>query len=312
MSTNIEGQQCPVCHAYLFEDDDIVYCPECGAPHHRDCYHALGHCGLEQDHGTDRQYDRVQARAAQRPPEPAVEQPREESTTPGTVRCRMCGEEFDDGRHACPRCGAPRLPQAGGYMMFDLLGGVPADMDIGEGVTAEQAKRFVIANTPRYIQKFAAMTVGKKTSWNWLAFLFPWAWFASRKMYLYALITGIIGVASGLLMQSFTLAVYSLGISTQPVSSMQLINEAVSQMQPGVLIAASLGVLIAFVLRIICGIFADGVYRKHVISGVKRINAESEDADADYRKFGGINFWALFLAIFAVEYLPAIIAGFFL
>ena len=31
MSFNIEGEQCPVCHAYLFEDDDVVFCPECGA-----------------------------------------------------------------------------------------------------------------------------------------------------------------------------------------------------------------------------------------------------------------------------------------
>ena len=57
MSLSVEGQKCPVCHAYLFDDDDVVFCPICGAPHHRDCYNAIGHCALEDKHGTDEQYD---------------------------------------------------------------------------------------------------------------------------------------------------------------------------------------------------------------------------------------------------------------
>ena len=62
MSLNTEGVSCVRCHAYLFPEDDIVYCPVCGAPHHRECYNQLGHCALEEFHGTDRQYDKVKAR----------------------------------------------------------------------------------------------------------------------------------------------------------------------------------------------------------------------------------------------------------
>ena len=32
MSLNTEGVSCVRCHAYLFPEDDIVYCPVCGAP----------------------------------------------------------------------------------------------------------------------------------------------------------------------------------------------------------------------------------------------------------------------------------------
>ena len=46
MSISIEGEKCPVCGAYLFDEDDVVFCPECGAPHHRECYNAVGHCAL--------------------------------------------------------------------------------------------------------------------------------------------------------------------------------------------------------------------------------------------------------------------------
>ena len=42
--------KCAICGSYLFDDDDIVYCPECGAPHHRDCYNTVGHCGKEDMH----------------------------------------------------------------------------------------------------------------------------------------------------------------------------------------------------------------------------------------------------------------------
>ena len=35
MSKQLDGKTCQACHAYLFEDDDIVVCPECGAPVYR-------------------------------------------------------------------------------------------------------------------------------------------------------------------------------------------------------------------------------------------------------------------------------------
>ena len=56
MGFDVKNKKCAVCEAYLFEDDDVVCCPICGAPHHRDCYSAVGHCGLEKYHGTDLQY----------------------------------------------------------------------------------------------------------------------------------------------------------------------------------------------------------------------------------------------------------------
>ena len=33
-----EGCQCPVCGKSFQESDDIVVCPQCGAPHHRECW----------------------------------------------------------------------------------------------------------------------------------------------------------------------------------------------------------------------------------------------------------------------------------
>ena len=39
--------QCPVCNKTFQDGDDVVVCPECGAPHHRECYEQNGHCFYE-------------------------------------------------------------------------------------------------------------------------------------------------------------------------------------------------------------------------------------------------------------------------
>ena len=104
MSLNTEGVSCVRCHAYLFPEDDIVYCPVCGAPHHRECYNQLGHCALEEFHGTDRQYDKVKAREEE---QAAAEMPNTGENAEGLITCQMCHEKYDFALNACPKCGAP-------------------------------------------------------------------------------------------------------------------------------------------------------------------------------------------------------------
>ena len=50
-------KHCAFCKAILFDDDDVVYCPECGAPHHRECYNSLGHCARIELHGVADPYE---------------------------------------------------------------------------------------------------------------------------------------------------------------------------------------------------------------------------------------------------------------
>ena len=46
-----KGCKCASCHKVLKEGDDIVICPECGAPYHRECYAAEGRCVFSAKHG---------------------------------------------------------------------------------------------------------------------------------------------------------------------------------------------------------------------------------------------------------------------
>ncbi|MGI6280431.1 MAG: RING finger protein, partial [Acutalibacteraceae bacterium] len=154
MSFNINGLSCVRCKTYLFPEDDVVYCPVCGAPHHRECYNALNHCALESLHGTPEEYSREKELEAI---ESANEIREEEKVQAATTRCEICGEVYDSSLEHCPKCGAEEFTGFNNFIQFDMLGGVPADYDLGDGITANDAKNFVMANTHRYIQKFALL-----------------------------------------------------------------------------------------------------------------------------------------------------------
>lgn len=310
MSLNTEGVSCVRCHAYLFPEDDIVYCPVCGAPHHRECYNQLGHCALEEFHGTDRQYDKVKAREEE---QAAAEMPNTGENAEGLITCQMCHEKYDFALNACPKCGAPNIAKAGGsFVNFDFLGGVPADYDIGDGITADEAKRFVAANTPRYIPKFAVLNAKNKLSWNWLAFLFPCGWMLSRKMYKNGIIAGLLTVISSLFYLPFINAINNLGTTPGETQAqiMQSIYEHLPKMGAAVIAALLAGFVLNIAVRILSALFGDYLYKQYAISSIKTIRAESEDMDYDYRKKGGVNIFLFLLGTMAVQYLPALIGIF--
>lgn len=309
MSLKVEGQSCPICHAYLFDDDDIVYCPICGAPHHRDCYNSVGHCGLEELHGTSEQYDRDKFVAKEAEHE---KEETEEKTTlrQGEVKCSMCGEVYSFDLPACPKCGTPNISRISpSFAGFDFLGGVPADYNIGAGVTADEAKRFVVTNTTRYVPKFASLTVKHKASWNWAAFLFPCGWNLGRKMYKNGILIGILSITAAILSIPLLKILYNSGVmqTNSYTTAAQNIYSYLPEVNTATVLLAAAGGLLNLVIRILCGIFADSTYKNYCISCINKIKTESDDVDYDYRKKGGISVVALMLGIMAVEYLPNII-----
>ncbi len=316
MSNEKTQQKCAVCGAYLFDDDETVYCPECGAPHHRECYNAVGHCGLSHLHGTAQSYDKSsnckETESSDKNTEKinAVFQNGNADTSDGgEVKCGMCGEMYDCEEQHCPKCGAPNISRLGHGIQFDYLGGIPADMDLGDGVTADEAKRFVLSNTRRYIPKFAAFTAGVRTSWNWMAFLFPCAWYLSRKMYKNGVFIGLLSVAFTLLTLPFANALNYIDFSGNARME-QVIYENLPQIGIAATVAAAVGFLLTIALHIFSALNGDYAYKNHTVETVKKMKAESMDIDEDYRRFGGISFIGMIIGYFAVQYLPNVIAMF--
>ncbi len=314
MSFSIEGKKCACCNAYLFPDDDVVFCPECGAPHHRSCYNHLGHCALEADHGTENQYK----------PEETVEKKAEnkendennsfKSTHSSVmIKCPNCSNQYPVSEKKCPNCGEEnRIPFGSKVMTFDFLGGVPEDFDIGEGVTAGEAKEFVLSNTHRFIPKFARMRDGSKASFNLLAFFFPGAWMLSRKMYKLGTFISALTIALNALVLPFYSAmrdVVPTEVSENYSSLALFVSENMQLFNKAVFFSAMVSGLLYLVLMFVVGIFGDYFYKKHVISSVVDIKENSEDREFDTRKRGGASLLLFILGVFATRYLPAIIAS---
>lgn len=320
MSISVEGQKCPVCNAYLFDNDDIVYCPICGAPHHRDCYAAIGHCAYEDRHGTDRQDEWKNQTDEAKEDNTTQEQQQPNNQNRLHSPCRSCGADVPVGSPNCPSCGAP-IHQAyspfGSPIVFDPLGGVGENEDI-DGVKAYEVKDFVAVNTPRYVPKIKALHKKKKISWNWGAFLFPHAWFFYRKMYLPGLFYFVFMLASQAM--ALPLSNYLFG-GKSGVPEFNNYGEIVSYLtshltDPAVLGVFSLaltGLLVGLIIRLIAGMFGDWIYKNHVVSSIKSVKEDSDDSDLPLnlrlRKKGGVNIYlGLIMLFFAMEFALAIVS----
>ena len=167
MSLDLKNQKCAVCSAYLFDEDDVVYCPVCGAPHHRDCYNSLGKCGLEEFHGTDKQYRREEP-AEETQPEA---NPQSEAPQNSTEECMNCGAKMEKGSRYCNSCGAPVGMNVPPFMFppFEQSHVIKETAVIDEDVTAKEAAQIVRNNTIRYIPKFLKLSAKNKKSWGYRA-----------------------------------------------------------------------------------------------------------------------------------------------
>lgn len=306
MSLEQYSSSCVRCKSYLFPEDDVVYCPICGAPHHRECYQALGHCALEELHGTEQEYSRLKVEAE---PEKQPEQ-KEKEIPQNKVKCEMCGEVYDAAAGRCPKCGMVDLSKTPNAS-FDFLGGVPGDFDIG-GVTAEEAKLFVFSNTHRYIPKFAVLNKKNKISWNWMAFLFPAPWMLSRKMYKSGILLGILEIAASCMLIPLNFELYNLGFS-QSGGFMQNMNDLLSilpSLGKAAVALTAIGTMLSIGVSLFSALFGDYMYKNYTVSNIKKIKAESEDKAVDYRKKGGMNLLLFLLGVMLMQYIPNIIALF--
>ncbi len=99
---------CAKCGKPFTEDDDVVVCPDCGAPHHRSCYLELGHCARQDQHTDGSTW----------------QDPRQEAAPKENV--------------TCPRCGAVNLPDA----QYCATCGIPLDGSYQSGSAARKHSRW--------------------------------------------------------------------------------------------------------------------------------------------------------------------------
>lgn len=140
-----------MCQKPFEAGDDMVVCPQCGLPHHRECWLVENRCAMEEAHGTQWQWRREVADPE--PPlqtEPVYTTPVQEYTPAYTPN-----------------------PVAENYQQEQYI----------DGVALSDLTAVVGHNTRYYIPRFLRASEGRSCGWNWAAFLLgPW-WLIYRKQY---------------------------------------------------------------------------------------------------------------------------------
>lgn len=168
-----EHDACPICGQQFAASDDVVFCPDCGTPHHRGCWMQHGGCAHADEH---KQGFVWQSAAPQT----------DGDSSAAYTRCPRCGEECSPDTLVCPVCGKRLGVAAEGKFDYNddfFLRGVDADpaADL-DGFTVREAAMFVQYRANDYVRKFERIQGGRKAGWNWAAFFFSPFWFFYRKI----------------------------------------------------------------------------------------------------------------------------------
>lgn len=317
MTQKYENEICSVCYAKLFEDDDVVFCPICGAPYHRACYQRSNRCKYEEYHGTEKQWDKQHVRDH----ESKTSEPTDESTQFNEkTTCPNCGTVSANNTLFCPNCGTPfGKNRADGYANFssgyarpyqpifsDPLGGVDASETIDE-VSVTDLAAFVGPSSNIYLPRFSKIEKNKKRGlvWNWSAFLIPQYYFLFRKCIGAGIFALTMQLITALLQFPLMMAIESY--NTYAEISSAITSGDISQR---VLLLFLCAGAVSLLSRIFFGLFANTIYKNHCVYAVKNIKKESEPdlIQETIAKKGGIAFWPVIIGTVAIDIVYSLIS----
>lgn len=160
-----ENQKCPVCGVAFKSGDDIVTCPECGTPHHRQCYEKLGKCANTSLHSSGFVYKRT--------PQPETQNQQEinqQQKNPYFIPPHGAAKQGDTQQNQNQSSsGYTHIPMGAGPQPGEKAGFVFKNDDKIDGVLLSDIITVIGANFLKFITKFKK---NKKLSWNWGAFVF--------------------------------------------------------------------------------------------------------------------------------------------
>lgn len=313
------GIKCPVCEVPFQQGDDIVVCPECGAPYHRECYRKEGQCVFQEEHAQGKVWE---APAPPVAPNADAEIKDRECPNCGVLNahsslfCNRCGASLvgEPQRYvntgAGPKEGTEDVPPPyppvsgagpfpfGGFappMAFDPMGGVSPAEVLDEGVTFGDASKLVRQNTGYYMSVFRIIKNTKRNKFNFSAFLFSGPWMLYRKQYkwgslvtvlIFALYLGYIFtnylVASPTLYALMTQVGMDVTKGFTPNSDQMAAITKLLMESPALYLKISLPLILLLcmlVVMIVVGIRANKMYMKHCVRTVREIKASPQASD---------------------------------
>lgn len=314
---NYSGKHCPVCKEAFENNENVVVCPECGTPHHRDCYEKTGHCINSDKHGPNFTWNMLEDDNDQE----NTGQVNMNSTQ--TIVCGNCGHKNPETALFCENCSTPlgaKQPQPEEQPPFqqegrfsDFLSGaideekfdpsanVTEDEELVKGVKMKDAVAFVQKNALYYITVFRRIRDTDKGVITLSGFLFTGAFFLYRKQYLKGILISLL--MGSLILCSAFFSQYSLAIFNDIASryatgslSMEVFLTAfykldfASQLCFFIPLLCRIGEL---AVRMACMLTASKGYFKHTVNKIKLKKIESNGDETAFSKSieesGGVN-----------------------
>lgn len=332
------GNKCPVCDKYFHIGDDIVVCPQCGTPCHRECYHENGKCPNSDKHANGYDY---------------LEDIKGQSTTDGEpsgdlIICSKCNTKNAANAFFCSKCGNAlhdikdkgtqynpqeneqnnqnqqgSSPFGPNVIAFDPLGGVKPDADFDDGVTAADAAKFVKQSTPYFVPVFSNIRNYSKSRFNFCAFFFSGGYLLYRKMYkIGAFITAVeaaimiyTSYLSYYIQNSTAFSKLFTAYSSGDINATMSLFSALSEYDTAVMFLYVLLSLGSILLSIVIGVCANRMYYMHckkqivkIKSSVENSTDNNSDVDTKLKQKGGVNIGlalSLWVSYIILSYLPA-------
>ena len=273
------GAECLSCGKKFESGDDIVVCPECGTPYHRECYLKEGKCINNELHENGQSWSKGSS----------------QEQSEDSIRCIRCGAENPADKIFCEKCGTPLLknneqdsvpfnnvnsenkgsdPQFnpnmgaqngvfGQQMVFDKN----SELD---GIKLDDYAKYVGPNPLGFLTNFIRFSkFGGKVSFNFCAMLFPSVYFLFRKMKgIGILLLTLCSVLQVPLMIETLITGYA-GVK---------FNLPVDVKSQSFLMVANASNYLLLIIRILAGLFANYIYFKQAKKNIIQIkNEESSD-----------------------------------
>ena len=214
-----ENEICYGCGKVFTENDDVVVCPECGTPQHRECYNKEHKCINEHLHCENFVWKPKHAEADGDTALPKETEPETEAksiicpfcghvNSPDATVCENCSQPFEIyGRPILPKMSYDNTPSSEDFsykppfeIEYDEHGEGKEQYNSGRfvfggemfedeiyGVSTKDISMYIRASVPNYLKKFRKMR-DKKITFNFAAFFFNAYWAFFRKLYKLAII----------------------------------------------------------------------------------------------------------------------------
>ena len=273
------GCPCEGCGKPLTLQDDIVVCPDCGAPYHRDCYEKLGRCIHAPAHAAGYEW----------------KFPYQESEL---CTCPACGERTLRSESVCRCCGAALPPEGAQepadradsdehseefdystfYRQFQETGAPQVDPlrqtyqaafgkeEVMDGIPRKDWADFIGPASPAYLSAYCRMQLSHtKTSMSFSAMLFGPFYFFYRKAW---------KPAFGFLAAELVVALPTLLSMMQATGSP--LTAGISS--TAIVVLSRIMTVFSFALVMLRTLYAKWLYRKSAAERIRRIRAEFPDA----------------------------------